>query len=385
MINLEREEMCCGCGACKSACPKNAITLICNDEGFVYPIVNKINCVECNLCITSCPIIYRENNEEQNLPINVYAAHAKEVTLWRTSSSGGVFQVLAMDIINKGGIVYGARYDANFRVSHCRVSNPTELEQLKGSKYVQSDTDGIFINVKKDLECGKLVLFSGTPCQVQGLRLYLRTPFINLITCDIVCHCVPSPMVFADYISYLQAKYKSRIIELNMKDKTLGWGKQTLRIRFENGEEIFNNSDSNLWNSIFYSHLISRPSCHECKFANVNRPGDLTIGDFWGIEKTHPKIWDSKGVSLIYVNSEKGQKALENIYEKLVLIECSLEDSIQANLDHPVTANRNRKKFWDDYKKLPFDKIVLKYFNSNSRPSFFFYIVKKALRRLKIV
>lgn len=251
MVEIEDKSECCGCGACRNICPKQAINLKSDDEGFMYPFVNVDLCIKCGLCIKSCPIIQRKNNILKKSPLNVYAGHAKDEQVWHSSSSGGAFQVLASNLIDKGGIVYGAIFDENFRVIHARISNQKNLEKLKGSKYVQSNTDDIYPIVKKDLKFGYHVLFSGTPCQIEGLIQYLHEPYDNLITCDILCHSVPSPKVFKDYTQFLQEKYHSKIISINMKDKTLGWGHQSLRIRFENGREIFNNRDSNLWNTFF--------------------------------------------------------------------------------------------------------------------------------------
>ncbi len=383
MIEIKRKANCCGCSACKSICPRKAISLVCDNEGFSYPVVNDELCIKCGLCLASCPISYRDSHKVGNTPLQVFAAHSRDEKIWFTSSSGGIFMALATHVIEKGGTVFGAIYDKNFKVEHARISVKNELNKFQGSKYVQSDIDGIFHQVKIDLSNGKLVLFSGTPCQVEGLNLFLQKPFANLITCDIICHCVPSPKVFADYIAYLQEKYKSCITEINMKDKTLGWGRQSLRIRFENGEDLFNTPDSNLWNNLFYSRLISRPSCYECRFTNVNRPGDLTIGDFWGIEKTHPELYDKKGVSLIYVNTQKGKDVMENISGTLKLTECRLEESIQDNLERPITNNPKRELFWYDYHHSSLEKIVPKYFRNN-RNIMFKRLIKRVIRLAKM-
>lgn len=383
MIEIKRKANCCGCSACKSICPRQAISFVCDNEGFSYPVVNDDLCIKCGLCLASCPISYRDGHKVGNTPLQVFAAHARDEKIWFTSSSGGIFMALATHVIEKEGTVFGAIYDKNFKVEHVGISVKNELNKFQGSKYVQSDINGIFHQVKIELSNGKLVLFSGTPCQVEGLNLFLRKPFANLITCDIICHSVPSPKVFADYIAYLQKKYNSRITEINMKDKSLGWGRQSLRIRFENGVELFNTPDSNLWNSLFYSNLISRPSCYECRFTNVNRPGDLTIGDFWGIEKSRPELYDKKGISLIYVNKQKGKCVMKNICETLKLTNCRLEDSIQENLNHPIAINPKRNIFWQDYHQSSFNKIIPRYFNNN-RSLTFKRLVKRVIRLAKM-
>ncbi|WP_251968442.1 Coenzyme F420 hydrogenase/dehydrogenase, beta subunit C-terminal domain [Parabacteroides sp. AD58] len=367
MVNIINKADCCGCTACASICTHSAITMQPDIEGFLYPAVNSDLCTNCGLCEKVCPTTYYDALDKAMSSPKIYALRNRDSKILKTSSSGGVFAELVSYTLSKDGVVYGAVYDENFHVIHRLAKNETEALQIRGSKYVQSDLRGIYKDIRDQLRKNQFVLFSGTPCQVQGLKNFLIKPYVNLLTVDIMCHCVPSPRVYDDYLHFIQKTFKSSISSIFMKDKTLGWGKQRLRISFSDGKEIFDTPESNLWNQLFYSQLISRPSCHECRFSNYQHPGDLTIGDYWGIEKVHPEFYDSNGVSLLFTNTDKGETVFSDIKDSFFFIESTKDHCVQPNLISPVESNPLREMFWLDYDKKTFRSIAVKYFNYGLR------------------
>lgn len=351
MIELVSKYDCCGCTACESICHKKAISMQPDNLGFLYPIVNKEKCVDCGLCNAVCPISQRDLGIYDKTDSLVYALHNKNEKICQNSSSGGVFLALCDYVIDKGGVIFGAEYDNNFVVKHRFEDKKENVKRMSGSKYVQSDIRGVFFQVKQFLSKDKLVLFSGTPCQIEGLKLYLRKEYDRLITVDILCHGVPSPKVFSDYINFIDKNSVFKLTHINMKDKTFGWEYQNLRLFFGNNKSQFNTIVSNLWNKIYYSHLVVRPSCFKCRFTNYNRTGDLSIGDFWGINKNHPTFDTTNGASLLMVNSIKGNMVWNEVKIKFNYIESDKEKCKQQALLHPVQEPDNT------------DFILKRYFN----------------------
>lgn len=360
MINIIDKANCTGCTACHNICPKNAITMIADVEGFLYPKIDEQICIKCGCCEKICPILNDGKNTKNNV-INAYVAHHKNEQIWYESSSGGVFTAITEYIYANKGTVYGAAYNPYFKICHEKAETPKEALKFRGSKYAQSELNEIFKEVKKDLSNGKKVLFSGTPCQIAGLQSYLHKDFLNLLTVDLICHCVPSPKVFKDYIQYIENKYKKKIVRINMKDKTDGWPVQSPRIYFKDGTTLFANKDSYLWETIFYSYLAIRPSCHECHFSNLNRTGDITIGDYWGVEKFHPEYNHPNGASLILINTQKGKGAFKNICNFLNYKETNAEKALPNTLLYSTKPHTKREEFWIDYQKMSFERICKKY------------------------
>ena len=364
IIGHEKKD-CCGCTACMNICPKNAIIMEKDSEGFYYPSIDIEKCIQCGLCKKVCPIRFRDENLINNMSKKIYAAKNNDPNIVLSSSSGGMFGVLVKFVINHGGIVFGAQYDENFNVIHSYSETIKECKKYSRSKYVQSDLNRCYSEVKEKLDNNILVLFTGTPCQVQGLKLYLRKDYNNLITCDIVCHGVPSPKVFRDYLNFLCDKYKSQIVDINMKFKKYGWEKPVIKIEFDNGRKIINTKETRLWTEIFFEHYATRLCCHDCRFANFNRPGDITIGDFWGIPDSHPNFYDYNGVSLLLINNKKGNMIFNKIKDQITYIESCEEKAIQPNLKEPSKPSDRRDEFWNDYSKVDFKKIAYKYLDYN--------------------
>lgn len=357
-FDTSKKESCYGCKACEQICHKKSIKMQYDREGFWYPSVNVDTCIKCNLCIKVCP--YNEASFKVSTldKALAFAAINKDDKVRYTSTSGGIFSNISDYIFNNDGVVFGVELDDSGIVKHSVAVNREERERFKGSKYVQSDMQKSYIKAKEYLNNNKLVLFTGTPCQVAGLYSYLGKDYDNLITCDIVCHGVPSPKIFNDYYNLMKKKYKSSIISLNFRDKSNGWNTGTLKITFNKGKEY-----SEIWNRdkyyrLFFSHRILRPSCHQCRFTKLDRESDISIGDFWGIENCKPNMFDNKGISLVLLNTRKGMKLFDNIKEKIIFEEATLEEVMQPNLKKPASTSSDRKKFFDDYEKKGFKYVL---------------------------
>ncbi|MBQ6708570.1 MAG: Coenzyme F420 hydrogenase/dehydrogenase, beta subunit C-terminal domain [Clostridia bacterium] len=352
MPELAPINICTGCTACMSVCPKNCITMESDKEGFRYPKLNdKSQCINCGKCELVCPV---KNKVEYPLP-TAYAAYSNEDSLRSESSSGGVFSEFARYILNQSGVVYGAQYDDNFNVKHTRTDNEIGLSKLRGAKYSESDLGNTFADVLSDLKQGKKVLFSGTPCQVAGLKTFVKKDYENLYCIDFVCHGIPSPVAWNAYVEY-RANCDSngeKQIEINMRSKCSGWSryKYSSVFKYKNGtEKIVSNAD-NLFMSLFVGGCISRPSCESCNFKGYGRTSDITIGDFWGIWDTDPEMDDDKGTSVVLVQSEKGQELMAAISDKLIAKEVELETTSRLNTSILVPSKSNK------YRKAAFNRI----------------------------
>lgn len=364
MINIHEKHNCCGCGACAAGCPKRCISMQEDEEGFLYPVVDTDKCIDCGLCTRVCPMIRREtgNGDETR----IYAAYAKNRESIFRSSSGGVFSELAKWTLRQEGVVYGAAYGENMAVLHQRAVTWEQCRPFRGSKYVQSRMDHLFTEIKKDLGHKKYVLFTGTPCQVSALRNYLHKDSPHLLTCDLICHAVPSPALFSKYIAHLETTHGGRKVAfINMKDKTRGWKNPTVSVTLEDGTVLADTEDTRLWTDLFYSHLPIRPSCHHCPFCSPNRPGDITLGDYWGIERSHPEFENAEGTSLVFINTPKGKAAFEDIQEQIAWRPSSLKEAMQPSLAAPVKERRRRKQFFKDASRLPIRKLHQKYIRMN--------------------
>lgn len=362
MINIENKEDCCGCTACASICAKNAIAMVPDGMGFKYPKVDVLKCTECGLCENVCS--FNKNYDKSsnlNEPI-IYAARHKDIHEVETSRSGAAFIAISDYVLDNGGIVYGVGYKEHFRVAHKRARTKEERNEFKGSKYVQSELDGIFVQVREELKNGNTVLFSGTPCQTAGLNSFVGKKLReNLILVDLVCHGVPSPYIWKDYLEYIENKYKSKIIKVDFRDKTrIGWTGHIESFVLSNGEKI----ESNIFTDLFYKHIMFRQACGVCHYTNFKRPSDFTIADYWGWEKVSDDFnSDDKGCSLLFVNSSKGQSLFQNFADKLNLMQSNQEKCLQPNLIEPSTLNLNNLDFERDYINHGFIYILNKYGN----------------------
>lgn len=361
MIKLNDKSDCCGCSACYSICSHQAIEFAGDQEGFFYPVFNQNLCIDCGLCEKVCPVIHYKAEPKKGNPV-IYSAVNKNVNQYMQSSSGGIFILLCEYIISNGGIVCGAIYDKNFVVKHSFANTLDECRVFQGSKYVQSDIRYIYPKIKAILKDNVLVLFSGTPCQVAGLKLYLRKNYDNLYTVDLICHGVPSPLIFKDYINFVRGK--NEICHINMKSKSNKKG-TAIRFDFYNGKYVRQTLKTDLWNKLYFGNFIVRPSCHNCQFTHYNRVGDITIGDSWGINKYYPNFHANEMTSLLLVNTNKGTFLYDKISQEIDKIEITKEESIQPQLQYPTPKSLERETFWEDYIKYGFNHVIKKYLGFN--------------------
>lgn len=361
---FENKTECCGCGACQAICPKNAIEMVEDEYGFIYPRIDESKCVNCNLCKKTCAYMNpRKMNDEKK----VYASVSKNDENLKRSASGGVFYELANSIISDGGVVYGCSMEyKNDKLTpkHIRVNNQENLKKLQGSKYVQSECGNIYKLVKTDLINGKKVLFSGTPCQIEGVKSFLQyKEYENLFLVDIICHGVPSRKMFQDYIENFEIENNCKVKELYFRDKDKGWGLFFKVVYEKNGktEKTVKPSYESSFYQLFLDSSIYRENCYKCPYATENRNSDLTIGDFWGIGQEHPDVdIDSKrGISCIIANSNKGKKIIEKYSVSLYNINSNFEKVARHNhqLSKPSKHTSEREKILELYKNGTYDDV----------------------------
>ena len=331
-ISLLNKKSCVSCRSCEYTCPKNCISFCEDDCGFIYPEVSE-NCIDCGLCVNHCPILgYKKDETKKRI---VKAMILKDDSLLLKSSSGGVFVGIAEYVLEKNGIVFGASFDQDFNVKQTSITSKNELYLLQGSKYVASDTETSFIRVKEFLEKGKLVLYSGLPCQIAGLRAFLNKNYENLICLDLICHGVPSATFFKEYLKRIEKKTGKKIKAFSFRDKQIndGWGHKKNYVLFEDGTSKKISIALDYYYSSFLFCESFRESCYTCKYANIDRIGDVTIGDFWGFRNFYKgkAINYRKGVSVCIFNTEKGLTLLNDIQNKFFVFDSSIEDCIVEN------------------------------------------------------
>lgn len=358
MIRINNPSDCCGCTACASVCAHDAIEMKPDGLGFLYPIVEERKCIDCGLCEKVCAFndnYDRSSNFEKPM---AYGARHKDMREVETSRSGAAFIAISDYVLENGGVVYGVGYKEHFRVVHKRAVTKEERNEFKGSKYVQSDLRDVFRHVKRDLKEGLTVMFTGTPCQTAGLNSYIGKRLRqNLVLVDIVCHGVPSPYMWRDYLSFLEKKHGASICCVNFRDKQMfGWKAHHETFKFVNGGGYMS------FTFLFYKHIMFRKSCGNCHYTNLHRPSDITLADFWGWEKTDQSLnADDKGCSLVLLNSEKGKQLFEAVKDKMNTIPVRLEDCLQPNMQHPTIMDAQRDQFESDYEKRGFKYVYYKY------------------------
>lgn len=345
---LKKISDCCGCEACANICPKNAITMVRDDEGFAYPKINPELCIKCGRCDATCPSLNFHEKLPDKLP-KVFVAINPDEKVRRHSSSGGVFSALADIILNDGGIIFGAGYDENWRVVHTQAENFDELKNLRGSKYVQSQTGDVYRRVKNELVKGRKVLFSGTPCQCVGLKSFLGKDFENLLTVDVFCHGVPSPGIWEKYIDYRGQGHE--ISYVDFRNKRLGWAGYKFQITFQDCACYRNSNMNDIYMQEFLLCTIQRPSCHDCKSRFPNTNSDISIGDAWGIKNYAPEMHDNKGTSLLVVHSDKGQNFIDKAKIKMQQTDFHVIPAHNPYYLIPAPKDSRREKFFADFAK----------------------------------
>lgn len=370
MINIKDKSSCCGCNACGDICGKHAISFVSDNEGFLYPQVNKELCVDCGLCDKVCPIQKKAEYVERYAEPTVFAAYTKDEAIRLDSTSGGIHSMLAMKMYEKSAYVGGAVYNKDHTVSHIVDDNPARLPEIRSSKYLQSNAEGVYKEIRTLLIKGRNVFFCGCPCQINALYNFLGKDYDNLVTSDFICRGVNSPKVFLKYMEMLERKFGAKATEIKFKNKKWGWHNFSLRVNFENGKEYCKDRYHDLF---FIGYLqagnFSRPSCYDCHFKGFPQKADITLADFWGIDKIDPTMDQDKGTSLVMVNSNKGMKLFESIKDKIEYRQFTMEDAREGNpaMEKSLSsAKSNRDSFFNDLDKLPFEKVAEKYFPSPS-------------------
>lgn len=325
---VPQKEQCCGCSACAEVCPKQCITMQADDEGFLYPKIDTEQCIHCNQCKTVCPALHPYR--EKNLP-QAYAAVNRTEEVRAHSSSGGVFSALAEKILSQGGVVFGAGFDENFYVQHMAVDTMEQLPRLMGSKYVQSDMQNCYQQAKELLDTGRKVFFTGTPCQIGGLKTFLKKEYPNLLTADLICHGVPSPLAWEKYIVYRERMAEGKLKEAFFRNKDIGWHTFQLVTEFSNGILRKEKIGEGAFGRDFLNNYNLRMSCYQCQFKTVDRCSDFTMADLWGAENLCPELDDNRGTSLLLVHSRQGARMLQQIAEQLEIRTVDLKSALLCN------------------------------------------------------
>lgn len=347
MDKICNEKECHGCRGCEKSCPQNAIKMIENEKGFLIPRIDENICTNCKICKIVCPVLNKKNKKT---PLKVYACKNKNEETRSSSSSGGVFHEIANYIFKMNGSIYGAAFDESNKVKHMRGETLEELEKIKKSKYVQSDMESIFEKIKGDVAMDKTVLFSGTPCQVQAINNIPNLKDSNILTVDIVCHGVPSPKIFEDYKKHLEKIYNSKIVDVNFRHKNEK-STQNIKVKFENGESYISNfSEGDIFYKLFLKNIILRDSCYNCEYKSFERISDITLGDFWGYQKgTAKDFGDSKGVSIVLINTEKGLEIFDKIKSNIEFMEVSKDECYPYNCFFNFDIPNMCDSFWKKY------------------------------------
>lgn len=360
MIQISDKTKCCGCTACASSCPKKCISMQYDEEGFLYPVVDKNLCVNCGICEKVCPVI--KNKVNSGFVREGVVLRAKNKKTVRQATSGGIFKPLAEWFFENDGIICAAGYDTEFAVVHIIVdSREGELEEVlntykfNGSKYVQSDLRDIFPELKRKIESNRPVCFIGTTCQVAALRSYLKHDYLNLYTIDLVCHGTPSPMLWKKYLIFQQDKYKSRVVNVSFRSKVYGYHSGgMMQLTFANGKRYCASARVDYMLKSFFKEIASRSICYECPFKQVERNSDLTVYDCWHFsELVDGRSDDDNGYTNVIIQSEQGQRLLRNIENKIELYEVDLYKAIKLDgvmIQKSATPHPNRNKFYVDYK-----------------------------------
>lgn len=366
MIQISKKKDCCGCEGCYNVCPIKCISMEYDEEGFRFPSVDKEKCIKCNLCENVCPII---NKSTKNVEyIKGYAAMNTNDTARLKSSSGGVFSLLAQEIIDLGGIVVGVSMSPDCKVAqHIIVDSKENLELLLGSKYLQSNVGNSYQKIKNELNDEKIVLFSGTPCQVAALHSYLGKEYENLICIDLICHGVPSPGLWEKNVEYIENKIKAVLKNVNFRCKKEQINSE-YGVLYQN--ICYKPKDEDLYFRMFMKEYSLRLSCYDCKFKGISRISDITLGDFWGINDFCPDMDDGKGVSLVVIQSTKGEELFNRIKHHLKIKKVNIEKVFEKHNEAMIKSSKlpiDREEFWKDYQVLSFEELSKKYVSLTSK------------------
>ncbi|MBQ7410040.1 MAG: Coenzyme F420 hydrogenase/dehydrogenase, beta subunit C-terminal domain [Clostridia bacterium] len=359
-IQIKEKKDCVGCRACEKICPQKAIIMQEDEEGFIYPIVLDDKCVKCGICKKVCPLL---NEVKKEKPLKTYAIKNKDEECARKSTSAGIAYLFSKKIIEKNGCVFGSKLNKDMTVNQIEVTNLEGLDEIRGSKYIFSDTKETFVDVKNELLKDKKVIYIGTPCQIAGLKSFLKKDFDNLYTIDFICHGVPSQKLFLKYIKYLEEKIRQSIIYYDFRNKEKKvWGNFCAKILTNNNKNVYINANSDPYYYNFLKGNTYRESCYDCKFAKKERVSDITLGDFWGIELIDSNFYDDNGVSAVLINSEKGRKLFLELVNDIEFKEVLLDDILKKNknLERPTERKITRNNIYYGIDTLSPKKFVKK-------------------------
>lgn len=355
---LQVHNGCVGCGMCAAVCPHAAINMSPDDHGFLYPAVDPSKCVDCGLCALKCPVSVKPKTSDRSV---ILAGYAKSQPLLSSSSSGAIFPVLASEIISRGGIVFGAAFDENLELRHTAAESPDELLSLCSSKYVQSRISvDCYEQVKSSLTAGRWVYFSGTPCQIAALKNYLGGDHDTLITQDLACHSVPSPLVWRCYLDTLEKKHCSRPVAFSFRSKATGWEGYSISAKFEDGSIFTQPASENEYQRGFIKGLFSRNSCFDCGFKGVERCSDITLADFWGVRGICPDAYNPSGTSLILIHSDKGESLFESCEARLETYPADENTAFTFNpaVLTPIERPKKYDLFWQRFDDSDFAALI---------------------------
>lgn len=361
MIEITDKFNCCGCTACAAICPKSCISMKEDNEGFLYPTVDKEACVNCGACDRVCPIL--NNVPEKPFEQKAYIVQHKDSQILRESTAGGAFTAIAKYTINNGGVVFGVAYDDNFKVHHTLITKIDDIARFRNSKYVQSDVGNTYKQAKIYLDSGKIVCYSGTPCQIEGLKKYLKKDFDNLITVDVVCRAVPSPGIWEKYITMMNEKH-GQISSVRFRDKTLGYQYSTMEIKDSDGKTYRDGIEAQPWLRMFFSGMIIRPSCSDCKFRSRYRRSDFTIWDCFNIYSIDKSFNENIGTTRVLLHTQKAEHIFDRVKDDFIYKEISAETAVNGvrEMQKSPELNSRRDEFFKDVNKLPMDNLLKKYF-----------------------
>lgn len=367
MINITDKSACCGCTACEDICTHKAITFQTDIEGFWYPVVDKDKCTNCGLCEKVCPELHISELKKNDFdkPSKTIAAIHKKMNVRWDSTSGGAFSALADTMYEQGGYVSGAIYNEDFSVRNYISNNPEDLVKLRSSKYLQSKAEGLYKEIRELLRKGEKVLACGTPCQMAALRSFLRKDYENLIIVDFICRGVNSPKVYRKYLDALERKYGGKVVYVKAKNKELGWRNLTRKVIFDNGKVYYGIHMEDDFRRGYHTNVFCRPSCYSCQYKGFPRMADITIADYWGIEKIDKNLDNNIGTSMILLNSKKGEAYFEQAKDRLEWRETSFESILPGNIALRKSiepAKIDRKRFFEDLDKGTFEEVTEKYF-----------------------
>ena len=364
MIEIKEKQNCCGCTACVAICPKNCISMIEDNEGFLYPDVDRDRCTSCGACEKVCPILNQK--PEQKFNQNAYIVQNKDQKVLRESTAGGAFTAIARYILKHNGVVFGVELNESFVARHIYVETEEELARFRNSKYVQSDIGGgTFKQVKTFLNQGKTVCFSGTPCQIEGLKSYLQHDYDNLVTVDVVCRAVPSPLIFKKYLEYQEKKLVDHIQEVRFRDKHYGYKYSTMNIITDkNHGDYHQGVESDPWLRAFFSNICDRPSCHTCHFRKRYRVSDFTIWDCFNVGRFSKELDNDKGATKVLVHTGKGKKIFKSITKEFHYIQEDPMDIVASTKEmrESILPNQNRNAFFTDANQMDGVQLFQKYF-----------------------